>query len=664
MKWLLAFEATVLVLSLMIYCGIIPEWGRWYSASLPHRMQTEALLKGRLALSNTPSSLEQGFAWAEGGVQQVSGLGIPIWRLPFEAFVRLLGQPGFPDRLALGTAFFLVAFQVFKVWLLPLVHQREKPEANSDAPQDTNEASQMHFAKSTTENYFLWPSLIGFVALLLMFPPLVRLLETPLAVLDEVLAYVYFYGISLMALLVVLVRCPSWSRYWGLCFFSGIGGLVRPTLFFYGSVTVALATIWIAFCSRVSSNANSLSEVSSSSPASCRIVFRLTCLRLCFGPALFAILGLSLFLTNQVRFGDGFEFGHKLNVLTSPATVYATRFDHPFEDESFGPAARELFGALFLVNHLKGSDPYHSELFAGQSQNVRWRDFYFLTFDWSCALFVLAGWIVGLWPAFRMVLIHFAKADKSKSTGILTESVMMGLWSLASTTLLWAFYLRVPCISSRYMMDFAPAFAVAIGIFWLKVSAVIKQSGFAGRALSWTLLAALLCWVGVEISQARCSRGGPQSATWEEILAKLKSPVSKLNLPTSTYLAGFDFERTGIPFNGTGWSPGTNTVASAVILFIDDPQFLELEVFVTEAETSTSLPFIRAKVGLESLIQESCTRRPHGCVLRFSRPTRARYQRGIQPLFLAIGPKEKLADRSTPYHLLRVSWKQDPKYPK
>lgn len=187
-KWLLAFEAIVLVLGLMIYCGIIPEWGRWYSPNVAHRLQTEAFLRGQLALSDTPSSLgiQQGLAWAEGGVQQVSGLGIPMWRLPFEAVATILGQPGFPDRLALAAAFFLVAFQVFKVWLLPLMGSTNITRFEKENLQCSNETSQVQ----ATPNHFGWVSAIGFVALLLIVPPLVRLLQTPLGVLDEVLAYV------------------------------------------------------------------------------------------------------------------------------------------------------------------------------------------------------------------------------------------------------------------------------------------------------------------------------------------------------------------------------------------------------------------------------------------------------------------------------------------
>src|SRR5947207_641950 len=99
--WLWILSA-VLALNICIGTGLITGWGKWYSPSLPYRKQTEALLAGRFALSTNPADTEFDHAWAEGGVQQVWGLGVPLWRLPFEIAARAFGQPAFPDRLALA----------------------------------------------------------------------------------------------------------------------------------------------------------------------------------------------------------------------------------------------------------------------------------------------------------------------------------------------------------------------------------------------------------------------------------------------------------------------------------------------------------------------------------------------------------------------------------
>jgi hypothetical protein len=71
-----------------------------------------------------------------------------------------------------------------------------------------------------------------------------------------------------------------------------------------------------------------------------------------------------LFATNYFRFGSGFEFGHRLNLQSNlVGSMYATRFDHPFQEECLTSAARELFGALFLVQTLNGFNWYATNIF-------------------------------------------------------------------------------------------------------------------------------------------------------------------------------------------------------------------------------------------------------------------------------------------------------------
>src|SRR5215472_3065324 len=87
-----------LVLSLVVLCGtgLIPNFEAQYSNSLPYRWQTEALLHGRLALSEEVSRLDWDHAYGRSGdVQQIWGLAVPIWRLPFEALAKLAGLSAF-----------------------------------------------------------------------------------------------------------------------------------------------------------------------------------------------------------------------------------------------------------------------------------------------------------------------------------------------------------------------------------------------------------------------------------------------------------------------------------------------------------------------------------------------------------------------------------------
>src|SRR6266480_2873097 len=114
--WQLYF-AVILAAGVLVGTGLVQEWGRWYSANPAYRRQTEALLKGSLALEADPRGLVWDMVWANGGVQQVWGLGAPCWRLPFEFLARIFRQPAFPDRLTFGVAIALLAYAVSRVFL-------------------------------------------------------------------------------------------------------------------------------------------------------------------------------------------------------------------------------------------------------------------------------------------------------------------------------------------------------------------------------------------------------------------------------------------------------------------------------------------------------------------------------------------------------------------
>ena len=83
-----------------------------------------------------------------------------------------------------------------------------------------------------------------------------------------------------------------------------------------------------------------------------------------------------------MRFGDGFEFGHQLNMQDVVGSLYAAKFDISFEEEPFASAAAELLGSLFLAgDNFDGNRWYKKNVFPGQSSMVRWREFYFRTYD-------------------------------------------------------------------------------------------------------------------------------------------------------------------------------------------------------------------------------------------------------------------------------------------
>jgi hypothetical protein len=75
-RLLFAYVAAVYATALLLFCGVIPDWGKWYSDSPYYREQAAALLRGDLAISHNPADLKMDLCWAQNGVQQVWGLGM------------------------------------------------------------------------------------------------------------------------------------------------------------------------------------------------------------------------------------------------------------------------------------------------------------------------------------------------------------------------------------------------------------------------------------------------------------------------------------------------------------------------------------------------------------------------------------------------------------
>ena len=368
----------------------------WYSANMAYRRQTEAFLKGALALDNDPRMLGYDMAWAEGGVQQVWGLGIPGWRFPFELLARAAGQPAFPDRLALAAAFTLVCYL-----LLRLAGPLSKPERLAGA------------------------------LLLILFPPFLTLCRTNFDVYEEAQAYMYLTGVALFGATLAFMRHPTNGRYAILGLLSGFAAFVRPTLLCYGFASMFLA--WLL---------------------ARRERFQLG--RLCVAPLLFAAGCALLFLSNHLRFGSGLEFGHRLNVNVFVPMMYATRFENPVAAAPLVPRVTELFSYLFLVRtELHCCYGYLTGILPGEAPVIRWRDIYFSTYDLSFAAAIATAWGASF-------LIWWRK--RAALATDLTEVATIGVWSLLSAIPLFLLYLYYPVMSSRYMLDFAPAFAVALWV--------------------------------------------------------------------------------------------------------------------------------------------------------------------------------------------------------
>ena len=233
----------------------------------------------------------------------------------------------------------------------------------------------------------------------------------------------------------------------------------------------------------------------------------------------------------------------------------------------------------------------------------------------------------------------------------------LGLWSLLAALPLAAFYLYAPVISSRYLMDLAPAFAAALAAAWLFIAAR------CAKRWSRVLACALLCtWLGVELYLSRSVYGGPSSVTAAE-LKVLRESRPAVAGGTNTYVAN-DYgqsltgDQSKIPFDRTGWNAETGAVMPLVILFVKDPTFLELEFEGQPHPRITANPEdIRAKVGLEFLERTQITKTEQGWRVRFRGPQRARWRDGLQGAFVATVPKEFLAERTTPWILKAARWR-------
>jgi hypothetical protein len=125
-RLILLFQALICGFGLLVAAGVIPKWGCWYSSSPNYAEQVDAFLRGELALSHSPWHGAFDLAWSEGGVHHVSGLGFPLWCLPWTVLVRIFGMPSFPEHLAIGLAFSAIAFVLLVTIIEPALGPKIK----------------------------------------------------------------------------------------------------------------------------------------------------------------------------------------------------------------------------------------------------------------------------------------------------------------------------------------------------------------------------------------------------------------------------------------------------------------------------------------------------------------------------------------------------------
>ncbi|MCX8156761.1 MAG: hypothetical protein N3J91_09990 [Verrucomicrobiae bacterium] len=627
--------------------GLAGADGKLFSQNPHYRSQVDALLKGELAISRSPVCATHDLTWSEGGVHQVWGLGVPVWRLPWELAARAAGFPAFPDVWAFGLFAAVAAFG-----LLCALWGWQEPE-QVEAP-----GQFWAFAVGVS----------GAMLILLMFPPLFGLLATRFGIYEEAVAYEYFYALVLLRVLARLAQRTSSRWWWVLCLLAGLGGFIRPPLIFYGMAAVVVgAGVWWwgrpFRAQEIAAESATASEASmADGPAATK---GRPCAKRCggwralgLGLVLFGLGGALLFYTNLARFGSGFEFGHRLNLQNLYGSMYATRFDHPYQLEPVWSASRELLGLLFFTREFNGGDFYQQNFFPGQSPTLRWREVYLTTYNPWYWPWLAGGGVATACAGAVWWRRHRRGADVPAHARLI---VALGLWGALAGVTLFGFYLRNSVISSRYLLDFMPAFGALMAAGWLGWCAW-AGTGRGSKVLLPLSLLVLSGWTVWQVKGLRSAYGRPRLWTWTEVQRQMEKQQAKAAQPRpalpSYYDAATRFDDYLIPYNGAGWTTGSGAVMPLVILFVENPEYLELTVRPDRQDWEKEPPeHVRAKVGLEFLVRESVIKSGDVWVVRFRGPQQQRYQQGLQTAFVVCVPNTHLSARHTSWCLLRAEWR-------
>jgi len=688
--------AALLGLAVMWITGAIPRWGQWYSEQPFYRAQVYAFFQGRLALSEHVEGVTHDLAWIEGGVQQVWGLGVPLWLAIWEAVGRVIHLSPFPDRIAMLFAVVLTSYALLRAWFGP--------------GGDRSFASRGAFL---------------FVAVL---PGVITMLRGRVMVYEEAATYAYCASMLLLAGVMMMIRRPTTTRYLLLVAFAGVTGLLRPTVWFYGAAAAAVATI--LYVRHRGSLRRSIAVVAVAS-------------------GFFLAGGGALFLTNYLRFGSGGEFGHRLNLEDLPGNLYATRFNHPFETVAAKDSAKELVGGLFgrpEKSARLGYFFYERKLHTGQLDVPRWREYYFTSYTWTYVPFIVGGLVcVGIaWLRARRPSV-----PARPGPDLDRETRWLGAWAVLGGIPLLLFYLHSPSVSSRYFLDVAPTIVVLLATAWRYLATRIGQNlvgaiAFGAFALWWALSAltstsrhtwlspvraraAYLSmvnladppltppllpgaydiedpWLGRYVGgdqwtcncfvdpfrEQSCDHDGGTGDLWrasgDDEWRTITRRIDHSVVPASRSGGAWpiecsiadpdpeppkalppdpgyqiDTQRSGKTMyrNGTNWDLTTAAVAVATYFFVDDPEYVEVEVGPLSGRSPGPdfMPSVRAKIQLEELRLVSTMSTARGVRLRFAAPRTARYRRGLQVAFLAFGPPDRIDQPVSEYTLLRVAWR-------
>ncbi|GEM_PF-2632119 len=603
------FWVTSLLVTIGLLCVYFSAWGTTWgefnfsSSSISYyRIQVESLLGGHFSLSSRIDAIRFDLAWYDGGVQQIWGLGVPLWMLPFEGVSRIFGYYC-SDIVPLLVALGLLVFYTLQTSHLLLRKKQPYPVA------------------------FLFSGIVFFLPSLWIF------FWGPKSIYGVACLYALIFCLILLVATIRYVIARRNFDFFLACFLAGFVANVRPTYGVYG-VAAACICLWHSLYPWRSRR-------------------KIGDLKKTFiGCAL--SLGGFLFLawSNWLRFGNPFEFGHNLS-FSANTIVYLTRFGNPCDEASFWTLARELFFWLFTI-------PYWTWL---EAPIPRWRDIYQPTFGLTyLALLILCGVLLvrfvamckragRLRPHSSGNNLSLQPAGQTPSWKyVLVNSLVF--WFAISFVPLSLFYLKFATLSTRYIHDFAPAFLAA-------TFCLLFCSGGTGRwkKCCYGGLYAFICWKLIYLitfpasndTWARLPRGTGELAPLEgRILSDYQGIYTPENHPWFS----------GIMGNGMEWNRETGLVGAMAILMVDRPQFLELTLG-PEAEDFPEV--YRAKINTIELPIIGITPTKYGTNtakrVRFSIPESILRQNGNQLISLCFTPSFHGRDMKRTRPLYQVRWK-------
>lgn len=558
-------------------------------AAFPHLAQARAMLDGHLALSDDIGELDYGLAWYRSQLQQVWGLGIGLWLIPFEVVHRLLGQQVQPEPTGLGAAFSLLAF--YSVQTGRKLASRGKVGAG-----------------------------IALVWATLASPPLWTLCRSTHSVFEETAVYALLGSLGLLTAMVRVLITGALRDYSLACGLAAFAPFLRPTHALYGAVTVALCAFHLR------REGKSL-------------------IRLWSGFSLVAIGWVLLGVSNEVRFGKPWEFGHRLTI-TSPEMTYLTRFGNPYAEADPIAAARELAGMLFCTTDVVDGEVFSNRIVPWQVPLPRWRRFDFSGFSWVWPLVCLTGIVVLL----QCQKFAGEPSNRIEGRGIDDRMFLAALafWGWAGVIGLSAFYLRFPVMSSRYLTDFAPGLLAQVLVVAIRLSALFPR-------LAGVLLAGWWLW---EIGGAKVVPSPPGPLAPIEAATPTVS-TRAIGRVGESYSHPQKAKETGIVGNGDGWDLESKRTQQVVILMVDSPELVELtlESLSLRPSAGATATVCRALMGGDYLVPLSTTVLKNKVTAAFAVPERFRSDVGPVGLILCFGDQFNCGRELSTHRLVSVRWR-------